>query len=71
MWAAVPRPTSLSISSEPPLVQRCWMSWNDLSEVPPGTEAANALACSMAERRTDSSIVFFATSSPWLAFRVS
>ena len=47
------------------------MSWNDLSDVPPGTEAANWRACSMAERRTNSSIVFFATSTPWLAFRVS
>ena len=41
------------------------------NEVPPGAEAAKAFACSIAERRTDSEMVFFATSSPWLAFRVS
>ena len=33
--------------------------------------AANWRACSMAERRTDSATVLLATSTPWLAFRVS
>jgi hypothetical protein len=32
--------------------------------------AAKAWACSIAERRTNSAMVFFAISSPWLSFRV-
>ena len=60
-----------SISSAPPLVHSGITSWNALSDGPPGAAAAKARACSMAERRTDSAMVFLATSSPWLAFRVS
>jgi len=60
-----------SISSAPPLVHSGMTSWKALSEGPPGAAAANCRACSMAERRTDSAIVAFATASPWLAFSVS
>ena len=42
-----------------------------LSDGPPGAAAANARACSIADRRTDSAIVVRATSSPWLSLKVS
>ena len=40
-------------------------------DVLPPTAAAICRACSMADWRTDSAIVFLATSTPWLAFSVS